>query len=147
MKDIAVSGSGTVDEPYSESRFKAVVAPDDATFKEVVWSVTEPDGSPTKKADIDSDGVLSVNHRDGPVRVTAASADSGKATGSKLVDIGLDKTKLRGNAACRPDVKATASSVYSDDYPAKNVHDSCDADGATPGPTGPRTESSTRGCS
>lgn len=133
VKDIAVSGEAKLDEPYGKSPFKAAVTPDDATLKEVFWSVTEPDGSPTKKAEIDSDGTLTVNHRDGRVRVTAASADSGDATGSQLVDIALDKTKLRGNAACWPGVKATASSVYSDDYPAENVHDSCDDNGGTPG--------------
>ncbi|WP_217168904.1 glycoside hydrolase domain-containing protein [Streptomyces sp. AC512_CC834] len=133
VKDIAVSGPSTLDEPYGEARFEATVAPAGATFKRVFWSVTEPDGSPTEKAVIDDDGILTVNHRDGRVRVTAASADSGDATASKLVDIGLDKAKLRGNAACRPDVVATASSEYSDDYPAENVHDGCDSGGATPG--------------
>ncbi|WP_419999233.1 glycoside hydrolase domain-containing protein [Streptomyces boninensis] len=143
VKDIAVSGPEKLDEPYGESRFKATVQPDDATFKEVVWSVTEPDGSPTDKAEIDSHGTLTVNHRDGRVRVTAKSADSGDATASKLVDIGLDKSKLRGNAACRPDTKATASSVYSEQYPPENVFDSCkgadapDADWASKGDLNP----------
>lgn len=59
--------------------------------------------------------------------------DSGDATASKLLDIGLDKAGLRGNAACWPGVEATASSEYSDDYPAKNVHDGCASGGATEG--------------
>ncbi|WP_399880289.1 glycoside hydrolase domain-containing protein [Streptomyces sp. BBFR51] len=133
VRDIAVSGPDRLDEPYGEAPFKAAVAPADATLNEVFWTVTEPDGSPTDKAEIDGDGILTVNHRDGRVRVTATSADSGDATASKLVEIGLDKAKLRGNAACRPDVEVTASSEYSDEYPAANVHDGCDSGGATPG--------------
>ncbi|RFU87131.1 hypothetical protein DY218_08495 [Streptomyces triticagri] len=133
VQDISVSGPEKVDEPYGDTQFKAKVAPEDATFKEVFWSVTEPDGSPTKKAEIGLDGTLTINHRDGEVRVTATSADSGDATASQLVDIGLDRDKLRGNAACRPGVKATASSEYDDDYPAKNVHDSCAGKGPEAG--------------
>lgn len=125
VQDITLSGPDKVDEPYGQSRFEAAVAPEDASVKEVFWSVTEQDGSPTKKATIDADGNLTVNHRDGRVRVTATSADSGDARASKLVDIGLDQAKLRGNAACRPDARATASSEYDAGYPAKNVHDSC----------------------
>ncbi|RII18371.1 Glycosyl hydrolase family 92 [Streptomyces sp. YIM 130001] len=133
VRDISIEGPAKVDEPYGDSRFKAAVAPEDASFKEVLWKVTEPDGSPTDKAEIGLDGTLTVNHRDGRVRVTAVSADSGDATASKLVDIGLDPAELRGNAACWPGVKATASSVFGDDYPAGNVHDSCDGSDAADG--------------
>ncbi|MFE0417933.1 glycoside hydrolase domain-containing protein [Streptomyces tendae] len=133
VEDITLDGPGKVDEPYGDSHFEAAVAPGDATLKEVFWSVTEPDGSPTAKAEIDDDGTLTVNHRDGRVRVTAVSADSGDATASKLVDIRLDKAKLRGNAACWPGAAATASSVYSADYPAENVLDGCAPGGAAGG--------------
>jgi putative alpha-1,2-mannosidase len=121
--DVTVNGPDQVDEPYGMVDYDATFTPDNTTFKAAFWSVTEPDGTPTKKATIDNAGVLRVNHRDGDVLVTATSADSGHATTTKLVHIALDPAKLRGNAARWPGVTATASSVYSSDYAPERVFD------------------------
>jgi predicted alpha-1,2-mannosidase len=124
--DIAIDGPAQATEPYGSVDYDAEVGPDDATFKEVFWSVTEPDGSPTDKASISHDGVLTINHRAGEVLVTATAADSGGASSSKTVTIAPDVSLLRGNAACWPDVEATASSEFSDGYPVEHVYDGCD---------------------
>ncbi len=128
VSDIVIDGPRKLREPYGSVDLDAAVEPDDANLKEVSWKVTEPDGSPTKKATIDHDGKLTANHRSGKVRVTARSADSGDAQASALVALDLDVKLLRGNAACRPDVEATASSEYSDEYPATNVYDGCEGE-------------------
>lgn len=122
--ELEVTGEEQIVEPYSSTAYEAVVRPDDTALPEVVWSVTEPDGSETQKATIDPfSGVLSVNHRDGQVRVTATAADSGQVTSTKHVDIALDPDQLRGNAARWPGVTVTASSEYSSDYPAGKAVD------------------------
>ncbi|MEQ7009710.1 glycoside hydrolase domain-containing protein [Actinopolymorpha sp. B17G11] len=124
--DIAITGPDRAVEPYGSVDYDAEVVPDDTTLKEVFWSVTEPDGSPTEKATIDQDGVLTINHRAGEVLVTATAADSGGVASSKTVTIAPDASLLRGNAACWPDVTATASSEFSDAYLVENVFDGCD---------------------
>lgn len=121
--DIELAGPDQIAEPYSSTPYGATVTPDDTLLKEVYWSVTEPDGSATDKATIDKfSGVLTVNHSDGQVAVTARSADSGGASSTKLVDIALDPDLLRGNAARWPGVTATASSQFNSGYaPEKAV--------------------------
>jgi putative alpha-1,2-mannosidase len=121
--DVTVSGPDEVATPYGTVDFDAAIAPEDTTLQEVFWSVTEPDGSPTDTATIDSLGVLTVNHRDGRVRVTATAADSGRVTGTKLVSVALDPDLLRGNASRWPGVTATVSSEYADNYAAEKVFD------------------------
>ena len=85
--------------------------------------MTGPDGSPTDRAAIDADGVLTVNHRAGEVLVTATAADGGGATATRQVAIALDPSLLRSNAARWPGVEATASSQYNADYAPARVTD------------------------
>ena len=120
---IEISGPDRVVEPYGSAPYDGKVTPDDTVLKEVYWSVTEPDGSPTKKATIDRfTGRLTVNHRDGGVVVTATAADSGRVTAAKQVDIAPDRDLLRGNAARWPGVAADASSQFNAGYaPEKAV--------------------------
>jgi putative alpha-1,2-mannosidase len=120
---VAVDGPDRIGVPYGTAQYRASFEPEDATLKRVYWTVTEPDGSPTDKAEIDGEGLLKVRHLDGQVRVTATAADSGAVEGSRLVTIELDPALLRGNAARWPGVKATASSEFDAGYAAAKVHD------------------------
>ncbi|HEX5996792.1 MAG TPA: glycoside hydrolase domain-containing protein [Jiangellales bacterium] len=121
---IAINGPDVIREPFSSVRLDAVFTPADTTLRRAYWSVTEPDGSPTDKATITQDGVLTVNRRNGEVVVTAVNADSGpRVTARKTITLDLDVNLLRGNASRWPGVRATASSEYSDGYGAAKVHD------------------------
>ncbi|WP_157181345.1 glycoside hydrolase domain-containing protein [Actinopolymorpha alba] len=121
--DITIVGPEKMSEPYGSARFEATFTPEDTTLKKAEWSVTEPDGSPTDKASITKDGVLTVNHRDGDVLVKATALDAGKVSATTTVTIDLDPALLRANAARWPGVTATASSRYNDDYRPAKVHD------------------------
>nr|WP_205740899.1 glycoside hydrolase domain-containing protein [Haloactinopolyspora alba] len=121
--DVTVNGPDEVVEPYGSVDYDAEIVPVDTTLKEVFWSVTDPDGSPTDTATIDNEGVLTVNHRDGEVLVTATAADSGRVASTTRVSIALDPSLLRGNASRWPGVTATASSEYSDAYRVERVQD------------------------
>lgn len=122
--EITVTGPDRIVEPYASASYEASIQPEDTALKEVFWSVTEPDGSATDKATIDPfSGALSVNHRDGQVRVTATAADSGEEASSIDVEIALDDDLLRGNAAQWPGASVTASSEYSSGYAAGKAVD------------------------
>jgi lysophospholipase L1-like esterase len=123
VTQVQVVGPDLVEQPYVSVRFAAELTPEPTSLKEVVWSVTEPDGSPTDKAAISKEGMLTVNHRDGDVLVTATAADGGGAHGSKLVRIALDAGLLRGNAVRWPTVSVTVSSVYNSDFGAEKLRD------------------------
>ena len=120
---VAVAGPERIEVPYGTAQFSASFTPEDTTLKHVYWTVTEPDGSPTDKAEIDGEGLLKVKHLDGQVLVTATAADASGVKGSQLVTLDLDPALLRGNAARWPGVKATASSEFDAGYPAAKVHD------------------------
>jgi putative alpha-1,2-mannosidase len=121
---IAISGPDVIREPYSSVTLTAEFTPANTTLKRAYWSVTNPDGTPTDKATITQDGVLSVNRRNGDIVVTAINADSGpRVTASKTITLDLDVSLLRGNASRWPGVTATASTEYSDGYRAAKVHD------------------------
>ena len=45
-----------IEVPYGTAQFSASFTPEDTTLKHVYWTVTEPDGSPTDKAEIDGEG-------------------------------------------------------------------------------------------
>jgi len=120
---IEVVGPDVVRVPYGSARYEAKVEPDDATTTRVTWTVTEPDGSPTQKAEIDADGVLTVNHREGAVVVTATATDGSGVSGTRTVVLDLDPSLYRDNAARWPGVTATASSQYNDDHGPAKVHD------------------------
>ena len=120
---VAVAGPERIEVPYGTAQFSASFTPEDTTLKHVYWTVTEPDGSPTDKAEIDGEGLLKVRHLDGQVLVTATAADAGAVKGTQLVTLDLDPALLRGNAARWPGVKATASSEFDAGYAAAKVHD------------------------
>ena len=120
---IDIGGPDVVELPYDSVAYTAEFTPADTTLKEARWSLTEPDGTPTDKAVIDDDGVLTVNHRDGDVLVTATAADAGGATASRTVTIALDAGRLRSNAARWPGASATASSAYDAGYGADRAID------------------------
>jgi len=122
VKRIEVAGPDLVEQPYGTATFTAQITPSDS-LQEATWSVTEPDGSPTDKATISAEGVLTVNHRDGEVLVTATAADGSGVRGSKLVRLALDAGLLRGNAVRWPVATVTVSSVYNSDFDAEKVRD------------------------
>jgi predicted alpha-1,2-mannosidase len=123
VTDIEIISPDLIKEPYGTVQLDTRVTPDDASYKRVEWSVTNPDGSPTDKATIDYFGALTVNDNEGDVLVTARAADDGNAIASKIVTIDLDLDLLRGNAGMWPNVTATASSEYSAGYAAEKVFD------------------------
>jgi hypothetical protein len=110
-------------EPYGSTPLRARFTPASTTYQRADWSVTEPDGSPTTKATIDYDGVITVNDEEGEVLLTATGADGHGATARKRLTIDLDPGLLRGNAARRPGAVATASSEFSADYAAPSPPD------------------------
>jgi hypothetical protein len=126
---LAISGPDSVRVPYESVEFDVAFTPAATSLKEAYWTVTEPDGSPTGKATISNGGRLTVNHRSGPVRITATAADSGRVRVSKLVSLELDVALLRSNAARWPGVTATASSEFSG-YPASRVFDGFEREAA-----------------
>ena len=73
---IEIAGPDRLEVPYGTARYSASFTPEDTSLKYAYWSVTEPDGSPTDKADDRRDGKLTVNRQDGIVRVTARAADA-----------------------------------------------------------------------
>ena len=116
---IDVSGPDRIEEPNATATYTAAFTPADTTYKDVEWTVTDPDGAPTEVADIGADGVLRANTRSGQVLVTASNADGGPAVhGTKLVTIDIDADAIRENAALWPGVTATASSVFSSAFGA-----------------------------
>ena len=120
---IEIVGPEVVREPYSTVQLDAEFTPAGTSYQRAEWSVTEPDGSPTEKAEIDYFGALTVNDQEGDVRVTARAADGGGATTSEIVTIDLDPRLLRGNAARWPGVTTSASSEFNGDYAADKVRD------------------------
>jgi predicted alpha-1,2-mannosidase len=112
-----------IEEPYGSVQLSAQFTPADTSYKRVDWTVTEPDGTPTDKAEIDYDGKLTVNDHNGDVLVTATAADGQGAIATKLIHIELDPGLLRGNASRWPGVTVSASSEFNDDYRAEHVID------------------------
>ena len=80
---IDVSGPDVLSEPDASARYTAAFTPGDTTYKDVEWSVTEPDGSPTYRAEISSDGVLRVNRLAGRVLVVAEAEETACAGRSR----------------------------------------------------------------
>jgi predicted alpha-1,2-mannosidase len=122
-KRIAVTGPDTIAELNGTAAYTAELTPDDATYQDVDWTVTEPDGSPTEKAVIGDDGVLRANRRNGDVLVTATSAEEPQVKGSKVVTIDIDQDAIRENAARWQGVTVTASSEFSPQFGASRVND------------------------
>ena len=121
---IEIVGPEVIDQPDAAVPYAAEFTPADTTYKDVTWSVSEPDGAPTEKAEIGADGVLHVNTRSGQVLLTATNADGGpEVRDTKLVTIDIDPSVIRENAARWLDAAATASSEFSGAYEAGNVRD------------------------
>ena len=120
---IDIVAPDVIREPYGTTNLRAQFTPANTSYQRADWSVSEPDGSPTTKATIDYDGVLTVNDEEGEVLVTATGADGHGATARKRLTIDLDPGLLRGNAARRPGTVVTASSEFSADYAAAKVRD------------------------
>jgi predicted alpha-1,2-mannosidase len=120
---ISIDAPDVIREPYASVALKARFEPQDTSYKRADWTVSELDGSPTQKATISYEGVLTVNDREGKVLVTATAADGRGATTGKVITIDPDPELLRGNAARWPGVVATASSEFSPAYAASKVHD------------------------
>ena len=138
---IDVSGPDVLSEPGASAPYTATFTPADTTYKDVTWSVTEPDGAPTYKAEISADGVLRVNRLSGPVLVVAE--DENGVRGEKRVTIDIDPDAIRENAALWPGVTAQASSVFSSAFGADRVRDGFgagSADWASAGETNPWVE-------
>ncbi|WP_337918529.1 glycoside hydrolase domain-containing protein [Actinopolymorpha pittospori] len=145
-KEIGITGPDRIEEPYGSARFEATFTPENTTWQRAFWSVSDPDGSPTDKAVINDDGVLTVNRREGDVVVTATNSDSGPTVRARrTVTLDLDVALLRGNAARWPGARATASSEYSDGYRADKVRAVSSA--RRTAATGPRAANALRGCS
>jgi glycosyl hydrolase family 92 len=120
---LEIDAPGVIQEPYGSTPLRVLFTPADTSYKRADWQVTEPDGSPTTKATIDYDGVLTVNDEGGEVLVTATAADGHGATARKRLTIDLDPELLRGNAARAPGVVVTASSEFNADYAAAKAID------------------------
>jgi predicted alpha-1,2-mannosidase len=120
---VTIEGPDRIAEPYGTTRYSAELAPADTSYRKVRWSVTDPDGSPTDKATIDDQGVMTVDDRDGQVVITAVAADDHAARAQRTVTIALDPALLRGNAARWPGVTVRASSEYNGGYAATKAID------------------------
>jgi hypothetical protein len=120
---IEIVAPEVIEAPYGSTTVRAQFTPADTSYQRADWTVIEPDGSPTTKASIDYDGVLTVNDEEGEVLVTATAADGHGATARKRITIDLDPQLLRGNAARWPGATARASSEFNADYGVAKVHD------------------------
>ena len=76
----SLSGITVVGVPNSKLQMKAIVTPDEATNKEVTWSVNDEN-----IGTIDANGLLTTKENNGTVRVTATSKDDTSISG--YVDI------------------------------------------------------------
>lgn len=81
VTQITVDGSATIDTDGGTSKYTATVTPDEATNKNVTWSVSDP-----SKATITQDGTVTAV-ADGSVDVTATAQDGSKVSGKKSVTI------------------------------------------------------------
>ena len=120
---IEIVAPDVIQEPYGSTPVRAQFTPANTSYQRADWTVTEPDGSPTTKASIDYDGVLTVTDEEGEVLLTATAADGRGATARKRLTIDLDPQLLRGNAARWPGAVATASSEFDADYGVAKVRD------------------------
>lgn len=68
-------------------QMKAVVGPDHATDKSVVWSVVDENGHAVDAASIDQTGLLTAHVGGGKVRVVAAAIDGSGVSGESIVTI------------------------------------------------------------
>ena len=123
---IDITGPDVIVEPYGATQFTAEFTPANS-WQQAMWSVTEPDGSPTDKATIDDEGVLRVKHRDGTVVVTATAVDGSGTTASKTVRLDLDPALLRGNAMTWPTATIEVSSEYSAGFDKERLRDGTQA--------------------
>jgi hypothetical protein len=86
VNTIDVTSAGDI--PYmsvgTELQMSARVLPEYTFFKDVVWSVINPDGTTCYTASIDENGLLKSNGT-GQVKVIATSTDNRRITGEKII--------------------------------------------------------------
>jgi|GEM_PF-582880 len=83
----AADNSSAITEKGGTLQMEAIIVPEDADNKEIVWSVVEADGiSETDKASIDESGLLTAL-KDGEIQVIATAIDGSGVYGSKLITI------------------------------------------------------------
>ncbi|MCI8360188.1 MAG: hypothetical protein HFE86_02495 [Clostridiales bacterium] len=101
----AETGVFRIEEKNQPLQLRTEVLPGNASDTRVAWTVTAPDGGPTKAASISSTGLLTPR-RNGTVRVTAAAIDGSGCSASQ--DIVITNQDLSNLALGRP-VEATTS--------------------------------------
>ncbi|TJY41550.1 fibronectin type III domain-containing protein [Cohnella pontilimi] len=80
IKIIAEGGADKIRTKGGTLQLYAEILPADARNLTVIWSVTDPDGSPTDKAEISSTGLLRAL-KNGAVKITATTADGSGVKG------------------------------------------------------------------
>jgi|GEM_PF-6188874 Bacterial surface proteins containing Ig-like domains len=101
VQSITVDSNGGIDSitvAGGTLQMNSKALPENATMKDVIWSVCEPDGNtPTSKAEIDQTGRLTAKS-DGDVTVVAAAKDGSGVTGNKVIHIN-QSTQIGNNIA------------------------------------------------
>lgn len=85
----SANGLHTVAIPGSTLQMKASVLPEEASFRQVTWSVTSPAGSSTSLASIDENGLLQFGQDSGTVLVHAALKNDPSITATLPVSLAL----------------------------------------------------------
>lgn len=87
ITDITIEGLDQITQRGQTTSYQAVLSPrDELMDARVIWSITDKDGSPTDKATITQDGVVTVK-KNGSVIVKASSIDGSGVIGEKRVEI------------------------------------------------------------
>lgn len=94
-------------------RLKAEVLPEEATYKDLTYTVADENGNPTDKAVVSADGVVSAL-ANGRVKVTGTATDGSGVFGEIVIDISGQPTVLSG-------VQAKAGDEYDGHRGAANV--------------------------
>jgi fibronectin type 3 domain-containing protein len=99
VTDIEVTGAGgasTITTKGGTLQLNAEVLPADADNDAVVWSVAAPDDTPTDKATISVDGLLTAV-KNGDIKAVATAADGSGVKGTLLIVISGQKTQNTSN--------------------------------------------------
>lgn len=88
VTSVKISSSSTVMASDGEMQLTAIVKPQYAANKEVLWSVTDVEGNPTNLAVIDENGLLKGTAEGyGKVRVTASSKENGEKMDTLIISL------------------------------------------------------------
>ncbi|SNT07592.1 Uncharacterised Sugar-binding Domain [Micrococcales bacterium KH10] len=74
VEHVSITGPTSIASRGAATQYSAEVAPETAISKDVIWTVTDPDGQPTTKATITSQGVLTPA-KNGQILVRATATD------------------------------------------------------------------------